>query len=240
MTIASEITRIKTNISNAYDALEEKGATIPSDKNSANLVDTINTITGGETNHLGRIITEDGTFTYPSENFSFSLPKNATSIGKDALYYAFTSCTTLTSVDFSSVISISENALNSAFQDCTGLISVDLSSVTNIGEGGLQYAFAGCTSLTSVDLSSVTSISENCFLVAFANCTNLTSLSFSSLNSNSFGSYTSQFTFMLSQVPSCTVHFPSNLESVIGDWSDVTSGFGGTDTTVLFDLPATT
>ena len=38
MTIASEITRIKTNIDNAYTALEAKGATIPSEKNSANLI----------------------------------------------------------------------------------------------------------------------------------------------------------------------------------------------------------
>ena len=44
---------------------------------------------------------------------------------------------------------------------------------------------------------------------------------------------------MLSGVTGCTVHFPSNLETVIGDWSSVTSGFGGTDTTVLFDLPST-
>ena len=45
---------------------------------------------------------------------------------------------------------------------------------------------------------------------------------------------------MLSGVTGCTVHFPSNLESVIGSWSDVTDGFDGTNTTVLFDLPATT
>ena len=35
------------------------------------------------------------------------------------------------------------------------------------------------------------------------------------------------------------MHFPSNLQSVIGSWSDVQNGFGGTNTTVLFDLPAT-
>ena len=45
---------------------------------------------------------------------------------------------------------------------------------------------------------------------------------------------------MLRGVTGCTVHFPSNLEAVIGSWSDVTNGFGGTNTTVLFDLPATT
>ena len=44
---------------------------------------------------------------------------------------------------------------------------------------------------------------------------------------------------MLQGVSGCTVHFPSNLQSVIGSWSDVTNGFGGTNTTVLFDLPST-
>jgi hypothetical protein len=75
---------------------------------------------------------------------------------------------------------------------------------------------------------------------AFQGCTKLKTLSFPALTSNSFGSYTNQFNNMLSGVTGCKVHFPSNLQSVIGSWSSVTSGFTGTNTTVLFDLPATT
>ena len=44
---------------------------------------------------------------------------------------------------------------------------------------------------------------------------------------------------MLNGVTGCTVHFPSNLKSLMMYWSDVTRGFGGTNTIVLFDLPAT-
>lgn len=189
MTIASEITRIKTNIDNAYTALEAKGATIPETKNSANLADTINTITdgSGETNYLGRIVTEDGVLQFPYEGFAFSLPSDVTSIGAYGLQYAFYNCLNLT--------------------------SAGLDNVTSIDRGGLQYAFQYCIGLTS--------------------------LSFPALNSNSFGGYTNQFNNMLRGVTGCTVHFPSNLESVIGSWSDVTNGFGGTNTTVLFDLPAT-
>ena len=47
MSITSEIERIKTNIANAYTELENKGATIPTDKNSNNLASTITTVTGG-------------------------------------------------------------------------------------------------------------------------------------------------------------------------------------------------
>ena len=69
--------------------------------------------------------------------------------------------------------------------------------------------------------------------------TTLMSVSFPALTSQSFGASTNQFSGMLSMDEGVTVHFPSNLQSVIGDWSDVKNGFGGTNTTVLFDLPAT-
>lgn len=64
MTIASEIQRIQTNIANAYDALEAKGATMPATENTDNLVTTIDTISGGgggdvitATNNTGSSIT---------------------------------------------------------------------------------------------------------------------------------------------------------------------------------------
>ena len=241
MTIASEITRIKTNIDNAYTALEAKGATIPDEKNSANLASTVNTITGGsgETNYLGRIVTEDGVLQYPTESFSFSLPDNVTSIGDNGLQYAFYVCTNLTSNGLNNVTSIGNGGLYYAFYGCTNLTSTGLNNVTSIGSRGLYYAFYGCINLTSVDLSNLASIGSRGLQYAFRGCTSLTSLSFPKLNSNSFGSSTDQFYSMLFGVIGCTVHFPSNLESVIGGWLDVTRGFSGTDTVVLFDLPST-
>ena len=266
MTIASEITRIKTNISNAYDALEEKGATIPSDKNSANLVSTIDTITVGSQDYLGRVITEDGIFQYPTESFSFSLPDNVTSIGEYALSYGFYNCTNLTSADLSNITTISDYGLDGVFTNCANLAYIDLSNVTSIGFLGLDHAFQNCTSLTSIDLNNLTVILSNGLSYAFWGCTNLasvgfnnvtqvgnsgleyafygctslTTLSFPSLKSQFFLNKSDQFYSMLRGVTGCTVHFPSNLESVIGAWSDVTNGFSGTNTTVLFDLPATT
>lgn len=44
MSINSEIERIKTNITNTYNALEEKGATMPEQKNSNNLASTVETV----------------------------------------------------------------------------------------------------------------------------------------------------------------------------------------------------
>jgi hypothetical protein len=47
MSIVTEIERIKTNIANAYTICQEKGATLPTILNSANLADCISSITGG-------------------------------------------------------------------------------------------------------------------------------------------------------------------------------------------------
>ena len=47
MSIAEQITRIETNISNAYTKCQEKGAVIPEQKNSENLASTIDSITVG-------------------------------------------------------------------------------------------------------------------------------------------------------------------------------------------------
>lgn len=47
MSIASELTNLRTNISNAYDAINTKGGTIPANKNTANLATAIDSISGG-------------------------------------------------------------------------------------------------------------------------------------------------------------------------------------------------
>lgn len=47
MSVASEITRINTNIANAYTKALEKGATAPTKQNSENLASCIESITGG-------------------------------------------------------------------------------------------------------------------------------------------------------------------------------------------------
>ena len=165
---------------------------------------------------------------------------NVTIIGSSSLTRAFYSCTNLTSTGLNNVTSIGNNGLCYAFYSCTNLTSTGLNNVTSIGNDGLNSAFYGCRNLTSTGLNNVTSIGGYGLRWAFQGCTSLTSLSFPALNSNSFGRYTNQFDSMLEGVTACTVHFPSNLESVIGSWSDVLDGFGGTNTTVLFDLPATT
>lgn len=231
---------------------------------------TIITSKGGTSDGIPREVDTNGVYAAPqSDYFTFTLPSNATNLGEYALAYAFYSCPYITSADLSSLTTVSNPySLYFIFRDCINLTSINLGSLVTIsGSWALHNAFYGCTNLSSVDLSSLTTISgssgmnstfKNCRLTsmsfpklsvlsnsyalryAFQNCTPLTSVSFPALTSTSFGSYKDQFNSMLSGVTGCTVHFPSNLQSVIGNWTDVTGGFGGTNTTVLFDLPATT
>ena len=133
---------------------------------------------------ITREVSANGTYQMPASDFTFSLPSNAIDVGKNALYFAFYYCTSLTSVDLSSLTKISGNsALYSAFQNCSYLTTVDLSSLTTVsGMNTFRSAFQICTSLTSVDLSSLTTVSGNyAFQYAFAGCTSLTSVDLSSL-----------------------------------------------------------
>lgn len=55
------------------------------------------------------------------------------------------------------------------------------------------------------------------------------------LATSSFGSRTNQFSNMLYGVRGCTVHFPASTQTKIETMSGYPN-FGGTNTTVLFDL----
>lgn len=117
------------------------------------------------------------------------------------------------------------------------LTTTEVPALEEIGQRPFQ--FYQYSPISTANFPSLTKISFQSLFRGFMSCPNLQSVSFPALTSQSFGTYTNQFNQMLQGVTGCTVHFPSNLESVIGSWSDVTSGFGGTNTTVLFDLPAT-
>ena len=154
----------------------------------------------------------------------------------------FRDCVGLMSVDISSLNTVSgSSCCEYMFSRCAGLTNIDLSSLTTIsGYNGCRLMFESCTGLTSMDFPSLTTInaSSACEKM-FYGCTGLTRLSFYALNTNSFGGITSQFNNMLQNVTGCTVHFPMRIQSTIGSWTSVMGGFGGTNTTVLFDIVTT-
>lgn len=113
--------------------------------------------------------------------------------------------------------------------------SVSAPKLTSIGGStACSYAFAGCD-LQDVEFPLLKEVTGaySCQNM-FDNNKHLKSVSFTSLDT--FGSFTNQFQNMLHGCSGVTVHFKSSIQSVIGSWTDVINGFGGTNTTVLWDL----
>lgn len=168
-------------------------------------------------------------------------------IGSGSLYYGFGYCSKLETIDLPSVTTVADEGLRCAFAYCTSLKNIYFSSLTRLGNitGATTSACTqmciGCTALETITFPSLTMLySASTFLQAFQNCTNMKHIYFPALKSTGFNNKINHFNKMLSGVSGCTVHFPSNLESVIGSWADITGGMAGTDTVILFDLPATT
>lgn len=152
---------------------------------------------------------------------------------------AFKGCTSLTSISLSLLdTAIGVASLGNLCDSCTSLTNLDLNTLRDVtGQWGIAALCINCSSLTNIGLKSLRKLTQaNAMAQAFQGCTSLTEIKLPALKTVSANT---AFNNMLSGVTGCTVHFPSNLQSVIGSWTSVTGGFGGTNTTVLFDLPAT-
>ena len=171
--------------------------------------------------------------------------------GGASFSYAFGGCTALQDIDLNKLYLIScvstsspYGAASGLFWSCSSLQNIGMKSLktisghaTNSARGVCAYMFQKCIALPTFKFQSLDSITGGyCMSYMFAGCTSLLSLWFYALKTTSFGSYTTQFNNMLNGVTGCTVHFPMAIQSTIGSWSDVTNGFGGTSTTVLFDI----
>ena len=170
---------------------------------------------------------------------SVDLSSLTTVSGEESFSGAFNGCTSLTSVNLSALTTVDASlAFLNSFNGCTSLTSVDLSSLTNASgyQASFKYAFSGCTKLASVNFSSLAKLGgQSTFYYAFSNCSSLTSLSFPALTADSFAYEVNQFNNMLSGVTGCTVHFPAATQAKIETMTGYPN-FGGTNTTVLFDL----
>ena len=85
------------------------------------------------------------------------------------MYYAFYGCTSLTTVDMSSLTSIGNYGMNYTFYQNTALKTVYLSKLSSVGTSGLNNIFNGCTSLEIVDFSEATAVPTISNVNNFAN-----------------------------------------------------------------------
>ena len=193
MAISNELNTLKANILRAYTMIQNKGGTIPANKNTQNLSNAINTIQGGgsgtdyfvdsiSSNNYKAIkliksippITVGNNVTSMQELFSNCSSLNTISLldtskvtNMTGMFRACISLTTVPLLDTSKVTKMQE-----MFLECSSLITIpllDTSSVTN-----MQSMFSGCTALTTIpllDTSSVTNMQE-----MFKTCTSLTTI----------------------------------------------------------------
>lgn len=130
-------------------------------------------------------------------------------------------------------------AMSYCFSDCKNLTPLELSSLVYVsGNYALRNFCTGCTSLTSVSFLSLKSLDGTSAMVyAFSGCSALQHLYYPALRVISVGG----FSDLCNNIPSITLHFPSNMQSTIEGMSgySTTAPFGAVSGTVLFDLPAT-
>jgi len=186
----------------------------------------------------------------------------------EALYYTFQGCTSLTStgIDFSQVtftFNPSQSSLRPfeyTFDGCTSLTDTGLSNLEIVTQNNMfYYTFQNCTGLTNYGIGKLLAVTgsyafssafsrcgatsieftnlciasgSSCFSFCFSSSPNLTTISFPALHPEGLPA-SNPFTYLVSSVTGCTIHFPSNLETQISGWT-----FSGTNTVVLFDLPA--
>lgn len=163
MSIASELTKLETDITSAYSAINTKGGTIPSNKNTENLSTAISSIpSGGSATLITKTITENKTYNAQDDNADGyssvdvelffkdnGLPylKNinfANNITNAAI--AFDNCTYLETVKYEAGVTSLNNSL---FRGCINLKEVTLpNTLTTIQ----ARAFQGCSSLSTINL----------------------------------------------------------------------------------------
>lgn len=191
-----------------------------------------------------------------------SIIVTGTSAANSPVRYMFEGCTNLQSVDMSGIKIIGGlAALYEFLKGRANLTTFNLGSLEEISNSNSCYAMCyNCPRLTTVDLSKLIMISgSNGLNDAFDSCSALTTMRFDSLRECS-GSQALNRTFwwagvkdiyfpaMISDIQFNTqtllntnnvnLHFPSNKASVVAAMTGYPD-FGGSNVTILYDLPAT-
>ena len=116
MSVASELERLRTNITNTYTALRGKGATIPTNQNADNLASTVNTLDINDSANVINAVNHTGTTLTKGTKVWISL-RNPNTQAIDGYYI----------VNYADIDNTCYTAVTSA--NCSPLSSVDVFTV---------------------------------------------------------------------------------------------------------------
>lgn len=163
---------------------------------------------------------------------TFNAPALAEVSGENAFGNAF-SGSNLVNLVFSVRILSGLNCCVNMCSSCNSLVTAVFPNLSTIsGAYAMNDAFTK-SSVQKVEFYQLTHITSAAFNMTFSDCQSLQKVIFYRLydvtDSGCFGN-------MLRGTTDAVVHFPVSLQSIIGAWSDVVNGFGGTNATVMFDI----
>ena len=164
----------------------------------------------------------------------FNTPALAEISGDYAFSTAF-SGSKLANLVFSARILSGNNCCISMCSSCDSLVTAVFPNLSTVsGAYAMNDAFAK-SSVQKVEFYELANITSVAFNFTFSDCQSLQEVIFYRLydvtDNGCFGN-------MLRGTTDVTVHFPVSLQAVIGGWSDVHNGFGGTNAIVKFDVAA--
>lgn len=167
MSIASEIERIKTNISDAYTKLQEKGATIPQTKNSANLITAIDSISAGGNdifNYFSNKITDELNYDYLMSRSIKKIPEkiDVSNVESGAYMFANFGIEKLPDFDFSNLTNVS-----SMFNGCYELKEIGNLNFVNVEKA--SGCFLTCQNLHTISNINISKLISTADYGSFSN-----------------------------------------------------------------------
>lgn len=177
MAISDEISKLQTNLSNAYASCESKGATMPISQNFDNLATTIDSIEtgGGGITPTGTIsITENGT--YDVTNYASAAVSVAGSSSEENKTIPVTKYLRGILYDINVPFTIEQEQFKGAFQQVNTssfFLAYDtfhtVTGVISVAAKGLQEAFKDNPYVKTVDLLGISHFASDALLDCFVN-----------------------------------------------------------------------
>lgn len=249
MTVAGALTALNQDIINARAAITAKGGIVASGGGSSQLATDITTIPDKTKfglsidNFLGNL-DENGVLQAPTTINGLTFTGLKTLNGH--FVYKFAGNEAIHGeINFIDLETIAANSLQNTFKEMPYVTSVRFPKLKTIS---VAYAFQNTfytTPIKNIYFDKLDTITKTgCFSSCFGLNQYLENIYFNSLTTSSFNGFTNTFAGMFGITAGmkngCTVHFPSNLQSLIQTFDGYPT-FGGKSNyiTIAFDLPTT-